>query len=565
MLDDKQRKAVYLPFKESAIIEAPPGHGKTFVMARRIGLLIESGYIKSPKKILGLTFTNAAAGEMLDDIKSKINEKHFELVKVMTFHSFCYKILRAYGNLLGLDRNFRIISEIEQAKVLHEVTKKLSLQFDESNFSDWRKEVLLKNNPDYTSQYSDAAIKIYREYINELGNDKVDYDNLLLKTIDLFEKYPAVLDVYRSLFQYILVDEFQDTNPLQFKFLLFLVFGGKLSKVDGDTVVPVFILADEAQAIYRFQAATLENIRSAKKLFNCTEIELDINYRSNSESIVNLTRAMRDGKVTTLPSKVKLSINANPNEEAKLVLSRINGYKGCLHDIGVIAQTQYILGAVRSLFDQNHTPYVFIPDFSAKTIEKKYENIFGQISSLSKEKNFGGTLSTRIRQIYAENEQSENDDEVLKALLTLASNFDTQTRHLPFFEKALLFYNDIFLQLNWGNLLRKTVRDKIFLSTIHGVKGLQFNQVHILGLSCFEHIHRDVCWDCGWGKNIKSFPVQLDDAHKTLYVGATRAQEDLYLYSTQKTSQDKIRKIVCLLSPYRDYLEIQGSLQFCGN
>ncbi len=181
------------------------------------------------------------------------------------------------------------------------------------------------------------------------------------------------------------------------------------------------------------------------------------------------------------------------------------------------------------------------------------------------EKNFGGTLSTRIRQIYAENEQSENDDEVLKALLTLASNFDTQTRRLPFSEKALLFYNDIFVQLNWGNLLRKTVRDKVFLSTIHGVKGLQFNQVHILGLSCFEHIHRDVCWNCSWGKNIKSFPAQLDDAHKTFYVGATRAQENLYLYSTQKTSKDKIRKIVCLLYPYKNYLEIQGSAQFCGN
>ena len=104
MLDNNQRKAVYLPYTESAIIEAPPGHGKTFVMARRIEFLLQSGYIKPPKKILGLTFTNAAAGEMLDDIKLRINGKHLDLIKVMTFHSFCYKILRAYGNLLGYDR-----------------------------------------------------------------------------------------------------------------------------------------------------------------------------------------------------------------------------------------------------------------------------------------------------------------------------------------------------------------------------------------------------------------------------------------------------------------------------
>jgi superfamily I DNA/RNA helicase len=153
----------------------------------------------------------------------------------------------------------------------------------------------------------------------------------------------------------------------------------------------------------------------------------------------------------------------------------------------------------------------------------------------------------------------------LKALLILASNFDAQARSLPFSEKALQFYNDIFVQLNWGNLLRKTVKNKIFLSTIHGVKGLQFAHVHILGLSCFEQIYSQVCMACNWGRNIRNILTPLDDAHKTLYVGSTRPQEKLYLYSTQKTNQGKMRKVVCLLTPYKDYLEIQGSPQFCGN
>lgn len=565
MLDDNQRKAIYLPFNESVIVEAPPGHGKTFVMARRIEFLIEAGFIKPPKKILGLTFTNAAAGEMLDDIKARVDEKHLDLIRVMTFHSLCYKILRAYGNLLGFNRNFKILSEVEQEKTLQGASKTLSLPYDESQFSYWHKERHLKNNPGYTSQYSNIASRIYEEYVRELGSDKVDYDNLLLRTIALFETYPAVLDTYRSLFKYILVDEFQDTNPLQFKLLKLLVQGSDVGKTEGLSATPVFILADEAQAIYKFQAATPENIGLAKATFNCSEIELNVNHRINSESILSFTGALRGKNNKPSLSKVSVSICANPVDEANLVLDRIVSFKGDLHDVGVIAQTQYLLLAFRTLLDERKIPYVFVPDFSAKAIEKRHENIFEKISLLYQEKNFTGTLSTRIRQIYAENLNGETEDDVLKALLSLASSFDARNRQLPFAEKALQFYNDIFVQLNWGNLLRKRVRNKIFLSTIHGVKGLQFSQVHILRLVCFEHIHRNVCWPCGWGKNIKTISSQLDDAHKTLYVGATRAQDILYLYSVQKSNEDKIRKIVCLLSPYKEFLDIQGSLQFCGS
>lgn len=564
MLDKNQGKAVYLPFEESVIVEAPPGHGKTFVMAKRIEFLIESGYIKPPSKILGLTFTNAAAGEMLDDIKSRLRGKHLDLIKVMTFHSLCYKILRAYGNLLGLDRNFQIISELEQTKYLQRVSTRLALQLDENKFSAWRKERYLKANPKYADPYSDIASRIYIEYLGELGNTKIDYDNLLLRSIELFDNFPIVLESYRSVFRYVLVDEFQDTNPLQFKLLLLLIFGGKLSKTEGEIAAPVFILADEAQAIYRFQAATPENIEVAKKTFSCIEIKLDVNHRSNSESIINLTTAMRGIKIQIQKEKVNLSVSLNPSEEAKLVIKRITAYQGKLHDISVIAQNQYILEMVQKNLQKDGIPFVFIPDFSAKAIGKRYEKVFGAMSLLHLEKKFNGKLSTKIRQIYLENNESETKDDVLNALMVLASKFDDETKSLSFSERALQFYNDIFVQLNWGNILRKTVRNKIFLSTIHGVKGLQFAHVHILGLSCFEHIYSKVCIDCNWGKNTQGNRMPVDDSCKTLYVGSTRAQEKLYLYSTQRSNRDKERKIVCILAPYKDYLEIQGVAHFCG-
>ena len=563
MLDENQRKAIFLPFGESAIVEAPPGHGKTFVMARRIEFLIESGYIKSPKKILGLTFTNAAAGEMLDDIKSTVSVNFLDMIQVMTFHSLCYKILRAYGNLIGVDRNFQIISELDQAGYLQQAADQLGLPLDKREFSNWRNEAHRKDNPKYTSQYSDIASRIYGKYINDLGNAKIDYDNLLLKTIELFETFPIVLGVYQSVFRYILVDEFQDTNPLQFKFLLLLVFGSSLSKTEGGVTTPVFILADEAQAIYRFQAATPENIEKAKKEFSCTEIKLDVNHRSNSESVLNLTQAMRDDGVRALPAKTELVISANPSEEAVIVIGRIRAYQGSLHDIGVIAQNQYVLEVIRDSLDRERIPYIFIPDFSARAIESKHNEIFSAVRLFPTEINFNGKISTRIRQVCSQNEIVEDD--VLKALINLASNFDSKERMLPFKERALKFYNDIFVQLNWGNLLRKTVRDKVFLSTIHGVKGLQFAHVHILGLSNFEHIYSRDCYACSFGRNIETIRFSVDDSIKTLYVASTRAKDALYLYSTRQNSRGARRNVVCILAQYIDYLNILGEAQFCGN
>lgn len=108
-LDENQKKAVFLSPLTSAIIEAPPGYGKTFVMARRIEYILQSGFIIAPQKILGLTFSNSAAGEMLDDIRVHLHPNFVGQVKVMTFHSFCHKVLRSFGNVAGISRNFDIL------------------------------------------------------------------------------------------------------------------------------------------------------------------------------------------------------------------------------------------------------------------------------------------------------------------------------------------------------------------------------------------------------------------------------------------------------------------------
>jgi len=563
VLDSQQRLAVFFAQGQSVIVEAPPGHGKTFVMARRIQHLIQSGWIKSPQKILGLTFSNVAASEMQDEIKAGTQRDDLDLIRVMTFHSFGYKVLRAYGNLIGLDRNFQIIGETDRSKIFQVVAARVTANITEEQFLEWIREKLIKGNAQWnTLSNMEKTESLYHTYLEELGVTRLDYDGLLLRLLELFDKQPEILEVYRSVFRYILVDEFQDTNPLQFKVLSSLVFGN-LEKAGSPT--PVFILADKKQAIYRFQGASPENIELAKNKFKCHEIVLKTNYRSSAVEILSFTKALRDINAKPSDKKVPFTISPTPLVEAQLILDRISRYQGALDNICVIAQNEYQLIEIRNLLDMKKIPYVFIPDFRSKSIQRNYESVFSAISNMPDEKNYAGKLSTKIRQIYDSVESSESDDDVLKALLQLAVKFDSRGERTTFSERARQFYNDIFIQINWGALLRKTVKRKVFLSTIHGVKGLQFSQVHLCGLSCFEHIHHTACYPCSWGRNKNSVKDPLDDAAKTLYVGTSRAQNELFLYSTSRNARGKLRKVLCLLKSYKAFLDISGEAAFCGD
>jgi superfamily I DNA/RNA helicase len=563
VLDPLQRLAVFFDPDKSVIVEAPPGHGKTFVMARRIQYLIQSGWIKPPRKILGLTFSNVAASEMQDEIKARTQGGDLDLIRVMTFHSFGYKVLRAYGNLIRLDRNFQVIGEIDRSKIFQVVSARIDSKITEKQFLEWITETLIKESAQWKPLISMTEAEfLYQDYLEELGPTRLDYDSLLLKLLELFNKHPKIREIYRSVFKYILVDEFQDTNPLQFRVLDSLVFGN-LEKDASRT--PVFILADKEQAIYRFQGASLENIELAKNKFQCHEIVLDTNYRSNAEEILSFTKGLRDTNAKPSDKKVPFTISQTPSAEAQLIFDRISTYHGALDNTCVIAQSEYLLVEIRKLLDLKKIPYVFVPDFRSKSILRKYASIFSAISNLPNAENYDGKLSSKIRQIYASAGSSDANDDVLKALLQLAVKFDTRGEKATFSERARQFYNDIFIQVNWGALLRKTVKNKIFLSTIHGVKGLQFSQVHLCGLSCFEHIHHTTCIPCSWGRNKNSVEDSLDDAAKTLYVGTSRAQNELFLYSTSRSARGTSRKVLCLLKPYVDFLDISGKAVFCGD
>jgi len=571
-LDSHQKAAIYFQPAKSCIVEAPPGYGKTFVMARRIEFILQSGFIHSPQKILGLTFTNAAAGEMWDDIRSHLSLEKQSVVKVMTFHSLCYKVLHAYGNVIEINRDFLIIGELQQQKIIKSIISRIIGQPQDSDsvkevleaYGEWVKEIILKINPQYSHPIHQETInKLDIEYKNILGTNQVDYNYLLFNTINLFKTNPNILDYYRGTFRYILVDEFQDTNPLQFQLLSFLVFGIK-EHVSFLPAAPVFILTDREQAIYRFQGATPENIEKAINVFCCSKLGLQINYRSNNPKIIALTQKMRKEPNIPVNDKVGFTISLNPKEEAQLIIERIEKYLGPKHDICVIAQNSYHFNELRNALEDHLIPYVFVPDFKAKPVELKYGSVFEAIRILVNEINSTEKLTSRIREIFQGENPSWQNDDVLSALFDLAIKFEQSNYRKCLSEKARLFYNDIFIEINWGNLLRKRVRNKVFLSTIHGVKGLQFAHVHLCGLVNFEHIYKSICFQCNFGNNIDSLKNSLIEPYSTFYVGVSRAQDELYLYAVKKNSNNKNRIPICFLSDFRDYIDYPQNVAFCG-
>jgi len=255
--DDKQKEAINLPFNKSALILSPPGFGKTFIMTKRIEYLLRRGDVKKPYQILGLTFTNAAANEMkrrvLEILPNVSNQ-----VLIFNFHSLCFMILKYYGYKIGLKKDFLILSsnkaQKEKDRLLENEIYNNHLNNKSKNifleFKSWYTEKIIKNNNYHSKNHLifNKVINNYKEYLKQ--NNCIDFDFLLFFTIELFEEYPKILEYYRKSFYYILVDEFQDTNPQQYLILKYLINGNK-NFPSKKKRINFMIFADELQSIFR--------------------------------------------------------------------------------------------------------------------------------------------------------------------------------------------------------------------------------------------------------------------------------------------------------------------------
>lgn len=350
VLNPEQQEAV-LHTEGPLLILAGAGSGKTRVLTHRVAHLIDQGV--NPWNILAITFTNKAAGEMRERVDALVGMGS-ESIWVSTFHSTCVRILRRYIDRLGYGTSFSIYDTDDQKSVMKEVCRKLQIDtkiFKErmllSAISKAKDELVtpvemeLQAGQDFHRQRVAAAYKEYQAQLR--SNNALDFDDLIMKTVELFQNCPEVLDYYQERFRYIMVDEYQDTNTVQFKLVSLLA-----SKYRNLCVV-----GDDDQSIYRFRGANIENILNFEQVFpDAKVVKLEQNYRS-TENILNAANEVirnntgrKDKRLWTANgtgAPVHFRQFQNGYEEAEYVIGNITSHiekaEGTYRDHAILYRT----------------------------------------------------------------------------------------------------------------------------------------------------------------------------------------------------------------------------------
>ena len=288
---NREQKEAVLHTEGPLLILAGAGSGKTRVLTHRIAYLIDEMGV-NPWNILAITFTNKAAGEMRERV-DRIVGFGSESIWVSTFHSTCVRILRRHIDRLGYDTNFTIYDTDDQKTMMKDVCKLLQIDtkiYKERNLlaaiSSAKNEFIspqeyeLNAEGDYNKQ---KIAKVYWEYEKQMrANNALDFDDLLVKTVQLLQTQPDVLEYYQERFRYIMVDEYQDTNTVQFKLISILARKYK----------NLCVVGDDDQSIYKFRGANIKNILDFESVFEDAHvIKLEQNYRS-TETILNAANAV---------------------------------------------------------------------------------------------------------------------------------------------------------------------------------------------------------------------------------------------------------------------------------
>ena len=339
-LNEKQREAV-LHIEGPLMIVAGAGSGKTKVLTTRIAHLMAKGI--DPFNILALTFTNKAAKEMKERVGHILGNNDARNLYIGTFHSVFARILRQEAPKMGYPANFTIYDTDDAKSVVKTVINEL--QLDDKHYKpntvynriSSAKNALVGADEyagDYGLQQEDvrsnrpATAQIYKAYVNRCyKNGAMDFDDLLLKFYDLLTGFPDALHKYQHKFKYILIDEYQDTNPAQYEVI----------KLLGAAFENVCVVGDDAQSIYSFRGATIQNILQFQKDYdNVHTVKLEQNYRS-TQNIINLANVVISNNKGQIPKelwtsnqegdKIKLVRTATDNDEGKFVADSIKEQK----------------------------------------------------------------------------------------------------------------------------------------------------------------------------------------------------------------------------------------------
>lgn len=551
------------------LILAGAGSGKTRVLTYKVAYLIREKHI-DPANILMVTFTNKAAGEMKDRIikllstNQELRTKNYSLPYAGTFHSFAAKILRRDGHHLGIPIDFVIYDEADQLDAVKEVMKTLDISTKNYNpgailhmISDAKNELISAvEYPQYAhGHFQEIVASVYLSYQKKLQeNVALDFDDLMMKVVQLFQKYPEVLGKYQEQFRYILIDEYQDTNKPQY--LLTTLLGKRYHNIT--------VVGDASQSIYKFRGADFRNITNFKKEYpNVKEFHLEQNYRSTqvildaAHAIIARNTSHPILKLWTDKKKgglVELYEARTEVDEAGFLATTIVSSGNPFHNFAVLYRTNAQSRTIEEAFLHAGIPYILVggtrfyerkeikdvisylrlvlhpkDTVATKRIEKlgkgRMERFFTWLNTVKEDNKLVELTTlelmdrildvTRYLELYDANVEEELYRlENIKELRSVATEFPNLS---DFLDTISLLEKEP--EVKNREMKTKERKNAVTLMTLHAAKGLEFDTVFMIGMEegLFPHSRSLMDKD------------ELEEERRLCYVGITRAKEKLYL------------------------------------
>ena len=369
-LNPKQKEAV-LHQDGPMLVLAGAGSGKTKVLTSRIAYLIDNGV--SPANILAITFTNKAAREMKERIINLVGYDA-NYIQISTFHSLGLKIIKENYEFLGYDKNFIILDSDDTLTIVKKLMKELNMNPKFYNAKQIRNKISSAKNELITPEkfnkieFDSQIVTLYKKYCQKLkqGNS-VDFDDLLILPIKLFEISPNILDSYQERYKYLLIDEYQDTNEAQYVF----------SKMLAAKYRNIFVVGDNDQAIYAFRGANFKNILNFEKDYpDCKTILLEENYRSTqtilnaANSVIKHNKKRKDKNLWSnndIGEKIKYIKTDDEKAEGEFVTKEIkklvNEKKVSYDDIAILYRTNAQSRSIEEAMLKANIPYKIIGSF----------------------------------------------------------------------------------------------------------------------------------------------------------------------------------------------------------
>lgn len=551
------------------LILAGAGSGKTRVLTYRVAYLITEKHV-SPHRILMVTFTNKAAGEMKERIRALLSDLHYAprnpgeaAPHSGTFHSICARILRVQGTHINLSKNFAIYDDADQIDAIKDVMKKLDISVKQytprailSTISQAKNELIpaLEYPSIARGNFQETVARVYLAYQRLLlENNALDFDDLLMKTVQLFQKHPDILSTYQEQYQYILVDEYQDTNKAQYI----------LTKQLSARWRNICVVGDASQSIYRWRGADFRNITNFRTDFPDTIVfHLEQNYRSTqvildaafgviakntSHPILKLWTDKKSGERITLYEA------RNEHDEATFliqtilqsgkpfshfaVLYRTNAQSRVLEESFLRAGVPYTLVGGTRFYERKEIKdvlsYLRLLDNPKDTVSHNRAEKLGK-GRLAKFLSFTEKITqdnvliqrttlelldhileaTAYLELYDANVEEEAYRlENIKELRSVATEFPVLT---DFLENVALVEKEESKKP--GKNPERTT-GAVTLMTLHSAKGLEFPTVAIVGMEEGIFPHSRALME----------REEIEEERRLCYVGITRAKEKLYL------------------------------------